>query len=463
MVAVEKIEAFKECKFWRQCTGDERPEVKSIFDILYWYFHVLVKHAYIYIKYPKRWGKYSSINESKCDLLIIQLTKNQKDANFGIESEKYRYITASNDDATDIQIPWGRLAILTLARVTSFFCAIAFKRKLKNYGPWIEELARYSAGKIIANELYSRVKPTAVIVSNDHSGVSRAIIKKAKEKNIKIIYTQHAQIGNNFPKLNFNLSLLDGIQALDKYISSGTPNGIIAITGRRKISKIERRKNLIYRRNIGLCSNILDDLILWEKIIKILKVNNASIKVRSHPADRRKEAWKKISINNGVEFNEGSLGEYLSDVDILITGESGVALDAYAAGIPVITIKPTQLKSERMQDYYGYLKFGIATECTDIHHINELVDKIKLDELHFHNLGLFEAGLVTSPVMEKNDIIEKYISFLNNKIKFDDMIDGKVRSQYREVLFYTSEKYSKVISGYTNDVVFNKPQKLARY
>lgn len=234
MLAAEKIEAFKECKFWRQCTGDERPEIKSKFDILYWYLYVLIKHAYIYIKYPKKWEKYNSVNKSKCDLLIIQLTKNQRSASSGIESHIYKYITASNDGNADIQIPWGRLAILTLARVTSFTCAIAFNRKLKNYGPWVEELARYSAGKIIANELYNLVEPTAVMVSNDHSGILRAIIKKAKEKNIKVIYTQHAQIGNNFPKLNFDLSLLDGIQALDKYINSGKPNGIIVITGRRK-------------------------------------------------------------------------------------------------------------------------------------------------------------------------------------------------------------------------------------
>lgn len=180
------------------------------------------------------------------------------------------------------------------------------------------------------------------------------------------------------------------------------------------------------------------------------------MKVRTHPADRRKNAWKKIAVNNNVEFHEGTLDEYLSDVDILITGESGVALDAYAFSIPVITIKPTQLKSERMQDYYGYLKFGVATECTDINHINEVVKKIKLEKIYFHNLELFEAGLVTTPIMEKNDAIEKYISIISNKIQSDDMMAGKVRSSYRGVTFCTSENYAKVISRYTQDVVIDK-------
>lgn len=438
----ERIEAFEECEFWAQCAGDERPLAKNYFAIAYWYAHAVLKHVYIYMRKPRQWNETKKLKDKACDLLIIHLTKNQKYAVAGILNNNQRYLTCSSEEECDIRIPWGRLALLTLKKITPLFVEMNERGIAKNYGPWIDELARFSAGKVIAKELLTRVNPLAILISNDHSGISRSIIKVAQEKNIKVIYTQHGQIGNCFPKLNYDLTMLDGMQAFDKYIDSGKPNGVIVITGRRKITKSScKEKSKSDQIRIGICTNNLDEIKLWDKLIKQLKEVNYTLILRPHPGDRRQKKWKKMSIKNEINYNDSILSDFLDEVDLIITGESGVVLDAYAKNLSSIIMKPRQLKSKRMSDYYGFLKFSIAEECQDIKRINELVKTQIRKQTNINKLSIFDAGTLINPEKEKNDAIEKFIRMTKNEIKFEEMMDGKIKSYYRGVEYFALKEY----------------------
>lgn len=390
-------------------TGDSRLPANNIFKELYWLVRSFIRFLAIFMTNEKSWNH---LDRLSCDGLILYLTKNQKNATKSIEIRRKELflLTVSNKFDADIKIPWGRYGVMGIVSVLKVFHLIRKNKDKENLIPWLDECVGYIAGKKIASELFEIVNPKCLIFSNDHSGVSRGIISQARKSNIKLIYTQHAVVGKNFPRLKYDLSLLDGYQSLINYKNSGKIDGIIVLTGRQKIKiyndKVERCKKIV----VGCATNPYDDIEEWDKILNELIRGNFEVLIRLHPRENRLKKWRIISSKYNIQCSELSLDNFIRMSNVTISGVSGFALDSVIRGVPNITIMPKKIKSERMNDYFNFMEYKITEKCKELSGLNELIrDKINNCNERFYSY-IYDAGCVYDPDLKKYNVIEKYIS-----------------------------------------------------
>ncbi len=118
-------------------------------------------------------------------------------------------------------------------------------------------------------------------------------------------------------------------------------------------------------------------LALIEKEKEIF--TNDSIIFRPHPSDRISKKYNSLSIINSIEYSDPlkeDTFQFLRNVDLIISGNSSVLLDAAILNVfPILwrdkraTIKYND--NEDPNDKYGFVKNGLAIGCDSIDQINE--------------------------------------------------------------------------------------------
>ena len=203
-------------------------------------------------------------------------------------------------------------------------------------------------------------KPKAIIFSNDHLVWHRVLRKAAQINKIPAIYIQHASVTEKFPKLEFDLSLLEGQDALDKY-SKKRVNGEVALIGMPKFDKYFPYINMNNSiETIGICTNTLDDVSNIEKLCSILRTSFPTMKIiiRPHPRDPRKQLYQTLIENYKLDFSDSKKEnsfEFLTKVDANIAGESSVHLEA-----ALMNVYPIHYKlNNKYFDHYSYIKNGL--------------------------------------------------------------------------------------------------------
>lgn len=216
-------------------------------------------------------------------------------------------------------------------------------------------------------EIYYRklqkYSPAAVVFANDHNADARAMLLAAKALKIKTIYIQHSSVSTIFPPLSFDLNLLEGQDALDKYIQCGPIEGQVQLVGMPKADAFVAKRNFSHSiRTVGIGCNLLDDIKEVEELLR--ELTNAFPAIifilRPHPRDSRNLAvLTKIAHN--ISLSE-SLTEpvfsYLQKLDVQISGNSGVHLEAVLLNLWSIyyDFNPKQ----QLNDYYGFIANGLV-------------------------------------------------------------------------------------------------------
>jgi hypothetical protein len=203
-------------------------------------------------------------------------------------------------------------------------------------------------------------KPKIVIMSNDHLVWHRTLRMAAQKNSIPVVYIQHASVTEKFPKLEFDLSLLEGRDALDKYSKKGV-NGEVALIGMPKFdkyySKINHSKSV---KSIGFCTNIHDDESFIEKLCFEMKsaFSEKIIILRPHPGDQRFSFYQNLIDKFKIEFSDWKTEnpfEFLQKVDVNVAGESSVHLEAALMNVIPIHYK----MNNKFFDHYSYIKNGL--------------------------------------------------------------------------------------------------------
>lgn len=123
-------------------------------------------------------------------------------------------------------------------------------------------------------------------------------------------------------------------------------------------NKIEYQWPPLYdTRTIGFCINDLDSLAAVDMVTQSLRLFGCPVVLRVHDADQRFAFLSELAIRNNfkIEYAKSSKIEYfLSEIDLLIAGNSNVIGDALIAGKPVIYFWSGELE---IYDYYGFVKF----------------------------------------------------------------------------------------------------------
>lgn len=221
-----------------------------------------------------------------------------------------------------------------------------------------------------------KCRPKAVVFANDHNADARAMLLAAKTLGIKTIYIQHASVSPMFPPLAFDLSLLEGQDALDKYKLCGPIQGQVELIGMPKADNyVPLRNNSQAIQTIGIGCNIMDDLAEVEKLIRRLTraLPQLNIILRPHPRDQRNFAslvgkGSQVTLSNSRSV---ATFDYLREIDVQISGNSGIHLEAVLLNVWSIfyDFNPKQ----KLEDYYGFIRHGLVDTANSHEELTQLV------------------------------------------------------------------------------------------
>ncbi len=225
-------------------------------------------------------------------------------------------------------------------------------------------------------------KPTTIVFANDHNPDARAMLLAAKAVGIKTAYIQHASISPIFPPLQFDLNMLEGQDALDKYKLCGPVEGGVELIGMPKSDAYANYRNKNREiRTIGIGCNLMDDIVEVEKLLRQLTIDFPTINfiLRPHPRDTRN--YKPLlTINSNIHISDGSTEptfDYLRRIDVQISGNSGIHLEATL--LNVWSIFYNMNPQENLNDYYGFIEHGLVDAAADYNDLKDLLQK------HLHN------------------------------------------------------------------------------
>lgn len=213
--------------------------------------------------------------------------------------------------------------------------------------------------------MLARNRPALVVVSNDHSMLSRTFALACRELQVPVAYVQHASVSEKFPKLMFDYAFLDGVDALEKYQKKGLGDCVVFLAGISKLDQTLRQlSNLTLVRNcISICPNDLDEVDPVMAAAKYIleKVGSAfTVCVRPHPGDtRRFNEWRQKSLQIGVTY---SAPEVERSTDLIIKSAIVIAADSNIL-LEAALLKATPIcmpfKGEIL-DHYGFIRRGVV-------------------------------------------------------------------------------------------------------
>lgn len=207
-------------------------------------------------------------------------------------------------------------------------------------------------------------KPKAIVFANDHNADARAMLLAAKAAGVKTIYIQHASVSSLFPPLEYDLNLLEGQDALDKYLQCGPITGKVELIGMPKADKFARERNEHSKiETIGVACNQLDATESIVQLVSHLAMDFPELTVilRPHPRDNR-NFEKLLPGKTNITFSKGSEEsslEFLKHLDVLVSGTSGIHLEAVLLNVWAVYFNMNP--HDTLEDYYSFIR-------------NELVD-----------------------------------------------------------------------------------------
>ena len=254
-------------------------------------------------------------------------------------------------------------------------------------------------------EVYRRAlrhyRPRAVVFANDHNDDSRSLLLACRAEGVPTAYVQHASVSTNFPPLGFDLSLLEGQDALDKYRRCGPVHGRVELVGMPKADAFLRERNTAPAvRRVGVACNLLDDLTDLATTLAALlhELPSLTFTLRPHPGDQRdftalRQALPRLSWSNPHQEN---IFEFLRKHDALVAADTSTHLEAVLLNVASVYYRFSP--SPTLADYYGYAAHGLSEW---VHTIPELVtalaDLARHKSLHLYQRAAYYNATLGTP------------------------------------------------------------------
>ena len=222
-------------------------------------------------------------------------------------------------------------------------------------------------------EVYRRAlrhyRPRAVVFSNDHNDDTRALLLACRAEGVATAYVQHASVSTNFPPLGFNLSLLEGQDALDKYRQCGPVAGRTALVGMPKADAYLARRNTAPAvRRVGLACNIHDPLPALLDTLRYLGQEFPTLvfTLRPHPSDARDYAplRQQLPTLQWSDARQQNVFDFLLTQDALVAADTSTHLEAVLLNVASLYYRfGTNALSD---DYYGYAAHGLVPRADSL-------------------------------------------------------------------------------------------------
>lgn len=205
-------------------------------------------------------------------------------------------------------------------------------------------------------------RPKAVVISNDHTPMSRVVIRTAQIQRVPVVYIPHAQVSEKFPPLSFDLSLLTGQAMLDTYRKAGPVKGRVELIGTPKLDEFRSLPTPSEYRTVGLCFNALDKMECVNQVYQAItqQLPHWRVLVRPHPACKEMAASLPSEANVSDPHSETAM-EFLQRVEVIIANNSSIALEAAVMKREIISFDLSQ--GGGPSDYYGFIKHGLVFDA----------------------------------------------------------------------------------------------------
>ncbi|TGE29979.1 hypothetical protein E5K02_06170 [Hymenobacter metallicola] len=227
-------------------------------------------------------------------------------------------------------------------------------------------------------EVYVRAlrhyRPRAIVFANDHNDDARALLLAARACGVPTAYVQHASVSTNFPPLGFDLNLLEGQDALDKYRQCGPVRGQVALVGMPKADAfLARRNQRPTAQRVGIAINTLDETeaVTAALAYVVPMFPDLTFTFRPHPGDRRdfdflRQQHPQLLFSDARQQN---VFEFLSQQDSLIAADTSTHLEAVLLNVASIYFRfGTHGVAD---DYYGYVAHGLAERARTLPELGE--------------------------------------------------------------------------------------------
>ena len=209
-------------------------------------------------------------------------------------------------------------------------------------------------------------QPRAVIFSNDHNDDTRSLLLACRAEGVPTAYVQHASVSANFPPLGFDLSLLEGQDALDKYRRCGPVPGRVELVGMPKADAFLNQKNTVPAvRRVGLACNIHDPLpALTEALVYLLReLPELTFTLRPHPSDGRdfEPLRQLLPALQWSSARQENVFDFLLRQDALIAADTSTHLEATLLNVASVYYRFGT--NPLTDDYYGYAARGMVARA----------------------------------------------------------------------------------------------------
>ncbi|WP_241502310.1 glycosyltransferase family protein [Hymenobacter glacialis] len=219
-------------------------------------------------------------------------------------------------------------------------------------------------------EVYRRAlrhyQPQAVVFSNDHNDDTRSLLLACRAEGVPTAYVQHASVSANFPPLGFDLSLLEGQDALDKYRLCGPVHGRVELVGMPKADAYLARRNTAPAvRRVGIACNVHDPLPALTATIALLakELPKLTFTLRPHPSDGRDfEPLRQLV--PGLQWSsarEENVFDFLLRQDALVAADTSTHLEATLLNVASVYYRFGT--NPLTDDYYGYAARGLVARA----------------------------------------------------------------------------------------------------
>ncbi|GAC1590449.1 MAG: hypothetical protein NVS3B25_08950 [Hymenobacter sp.] len=232
-------------------------------------------------------------------------------------------------------------------------------------------------------EVYRRAlrhyRPRAVVFSNDHNDDTRSLLLACRAEGIPTAYVQHASVSTNFPPLGFDLSLLEGQDALDKYRRCGPVRGAVALVGMPKADAYLTRRNTAPAvRRVGLACNIHDPLPALTAALTYLVETlpgGLTFTLRPHPSDGRdfEPLRQRFPALQWSSAREENVFDFLLGQDALVAADTSTHLEATLLNVASIYYRFGT--NPLTEDYYGYAARGLVERARTLPELAALLQQ----------------------------------------------------------------------------------------
>lgn len=320
------------------------------------------------------------------------------------------------------------VSILTLPATLAFSIAYllfprgdeSFSIRVRALAFSFDEVLRAYAYLAAAHVLLARHRPGAVIMSNDHNAINRALCLAGGKRGVKTVYIQHAPVTDVFPRLVCSHAFLDSEVSAEIYRRRPTATAIEVLGASRYDATFrnDRPGGLARTKTVSLCFNKVDEPAQLLAYYHALVERDWDVIWRPHPGIARRDL---AFLPADAQVDRAPIHQHLRKVNFLIAGNSGVLLDAYMAG--VVPVMATDLS--KVSDYYGFLQrqavYSISLET--IPAFDEECQGWSLEALA-PGMKSFNAAVGTSEVYSVADQIRCRIVEMADRANFKEGVSG---------------------------------------